>query len=528
MNQRQKNSKRSSLGLAGRVFAYGTILILSQLGISAQTVTKQLKLSTEETVKRSLESNFNLQNLRYELVKSDSGFLKSESKYSWKIVSDNSFNQTILPFNQNNVFTGNKISNDTIKGGIEKTIRTTGTYFKLEAGNTRFDSNAFEDKSNPFTASFSGLGLPPLYTGFIRLTFSQDLLKNSFGLQSRNEEKILTKQGEIARNQVSQQISQAIVDALLDFWDYSIKLHSLKTYRKLQENVKDIRNLTMRKQSLGLSESFEVNQWNSLLAQADSQLETAIVQKDEAKRKLARNLRLDDNTELSEETDLLEDIPSKPDYTADLTVAYQKRADYQNALRQKEIAEVLLKNAKNDQLPSLTVSGYAASQAQTLVSPEKNYSDPADGVGSLKYKDYQTKVALSYPIFDKGVYAGRRDSEIGVKQANLQELDIKNQVRDDVRTRIDSLEASYRIYKNSIITERESQNYYNGVLRSFRQGRMDAVSVKNALDTLVRDQLSLTQAKVNFNIDLMRYYIAKNTLLERFDLDVDKLLPNLQ
>ncbi|EQA36309.1 outer membrane efflux protein [Leptospira inadai serovar Lyme str. 10] len=528
MNDYQEQSKRFSTISTMKAFAWGAILVVSQFGLLAQSGTKQLKLTTEETVKRALESNFNLQNLRYQLVKSDSDYLKAESKYSWKIVADGSFNQTVLPFNQNNVFTGNKISDDTIKGGIEKTIRATGTYFKIEAGNRRFDSNAFEDKSNPFTASFSGLGLPPLYTGFLRLTFSQDLMKNAFGYQGRNEEKILDKQTQIAKNQVSQQISQAIVDSLLDFWDYSIKLHSLKTYRKLQENVKDIRNLTMRKQGLGLSEGFEVNQWNSLLAQADSQLETAIVQKDESKRKLARELKLDDGTELSEETDLLEEIPEKPDYAKDLVIAYQKRADYLNAIKQKEIAEVLLKNAKDNQLPSLTLSGTAASQAQTLASPQKNYSDPADGVSSFKYKDYQSKLAFSYPLFDKGVYAGRRDSEIGVRQAVLAEQDIKNQVRDDVRGRIDSLEASYRIYKNSIVTERETQSYYNGVLRSFRQGRADAVAVKNALDTLVQDQLSLTQAKVNFNIDLMRYYIAKNTLLERFDLSVDKLLPNIE
>lgn len=36
-----------------------------------------LKLTTEETVKRALESNYNLQNLRYELAKSDTNFLKT-------------------------------------------------------------------------------------------------------------------------------------------------------------------------------------------------------------------------------------------------------------------------------------------------------------------------------------------------------------------------------------------------------------------------------------------------------------------
>ncbi|PKA16790.1 TolC family protein [Leptospira haakeii] len=513
------------------VFLVSSLILLSGFsGVFSQENKsgKVLKLTTEETVKRALDSNFKLQNLRYELAKSDSSYLKAESQYSWRLVADGSFRQTVLPLNQNNVFSGTKTSDDTIKGGIEKTIRTTGTYFKLEAGNRRFDSNAFEDKSNPLTASFAGLALPPLYTGFITATVSQDLLKNSFGYKGRNQEKILDNQKEMAKSQVSLQISEAIVGSLVDFWDYSVKLQSLKTFRRLKENVSNIRNLTVRKQGLGLSEGFEVNQWNALLAQADSQLETAVVQKDEAKRKLARTLKLENDSDLSEETDLMEEIPEKPDYTKDLEIAYKKRADYLNAVREKEIAELMLKNAKSDQLPALTLSGSASSQAQTITSPDKNFTDATDGVQSARYKDFNGKVSFSYPLFDKGVAAGRRDSEIGVRQATLKENEVKNEVRDDLRGRIDSLEASYKIYKNSIVTEKETQNYYSGVVRSFQQGRADAVAVKNALDTLVRDQLSLTQAKVNFNIDLMRYYIAKNMLLERFDLDAEKLIPHLE
>ncbi|PJZ43348.1 channel protein TolC [Leptospira kmetyi] len=499
------------------------VLLLSTTLFAEGTL---LKLSTEETVKRALESNYNLQNLRYELAKSDTNFLKNDSKYSWRLVADGRASQSILPFNQANLLSGTKISDDTIKGGIEKTLQTTGTYFKVEAGTRRFDSNAFENAATT-PAGFAALGIPPLYTGFVRATISQDLLKNSFGYKGRNEVKILESQAEIAKNQVSQQISGVIVDSLVDFWDYSIKTQAVKTYRQLVENTKNIRNLTARKQGLGLSESFEVNQWNALLAQAENQLETAQVQKEEAKRKLVRSLKIPDGTTLSEETNLLEELAEKPEYTKDLEYAYKHRADFLNALKQKEIAEAALKNANNDRLPTLTLSGTGASQAQNIVSPQENYVDSTHGITTAKYKEWTGQMNFVYPIADKGIYAGVRDANIGMRQATLREEELKNEVRDDVKTRIEALEASHRIYKNNIITERESNNYYNGVLRSFRQGRADAVSVKNALDTYVQDQLRLTQAKVNFNIDLLRYYLAKNSLLERFQVERDKLLPNL-
>lgn len=126
----------------------GNFVLLS-LSIPLFADDSVLKLTTEETVKRALESNYNLQNLRYELAKSDTNFLKNDSKYSWRLVADGRSSQSILPFNQTNIFTGTKISDDTIKGGIEKILQTTGTYFKVEAGTRRFDSNAFE---NPATS----------------------------------------------------------------------------------------------------------------------------------------------------------------------------------------------------------------------------------------------------------------------------------------------------------------------------------------------------------------------------------------
>ncbi|EMY77108.1 outer membrane efflux protein [Leptospira weilii serovar Ranarum str. ICFT] len=525
MNIQNKNSKLWILKRTGVGILLSSFVLLPFTALFADG-SAVLKLTTEETVKRALESNYNLQNLRYELAKSDTNFLKNDSKYSWRLVADGKSSQSILPFNQANFFTGTKISDDTIKGGIEKIFQTTGTYFKVEAGNRRFDSNAFE---NPATtpSGFSALGIPPLYTGFVRATISQDLLKNSFGYKGRNEVKILESQAEMMKNQVSQQISAVIVDSLVDFWDYSIKTQAVKTYTQLVENTKNIRNLTARKQGLGLSESFEVNQWNALLAQAQNQLETAQVQKEESKRKLVRSLKIPDGTSLSEETNLLEELVEKPDYTKDLEYAYKHRADFLNALKQKEIAEAALKNANNDRLPTLTLSGTGASQSQNVISPQDNYSDSNQGITTTKYKEWTGQMNFVYPLADKGIYAGVRDANIGMRQATLKEEELKNEVRDDVKTRIEALEASHRIYKNNITTERETQNYYNGVLRSFRQGRADAVSVKNALDTHVQDQLRLTQARVNFNIDLLRYHLAKNALLERFQVDRDKLLPHL-
>lgn len=137
----------------------------------------------------------------------------------------------------------------------------------------------------------------------------------------------------------------------------------------------------------------------------------------------------------------------------------------------------------------------------------------------------QGSLDLSYPIMDKGVKAGIRDAEIQKRQVSLEEADLVKAVSDDVKTRIDILKASFQVMENAKHTEEESKKYYNGVLRSFQQGRFNALAVKNALDTHVQDQLSLVRAKVDYNINLHRYYVAKNVLFEEYGVDRSKLLP---
>jgi hypothetical protein len=56
-------------------------------------------------------------------------------------------------------------------------------------------------------------------------------------------------------------------------------------------------------------------------------------------------------------------------------------------------------------------------------------------------------------------------------------------------------------------------------------GRFNALAVKNALDTYVQNQLQEIQARINYNINLMRYDLSKNALLDKFEINVDKLVP---
>jgi outer membrane protein TolC len=486
--------------------------------------TAKTTFSIQEAIHRALENDPKILRKKLELANSSRDEMKNQGRYSWRVVAGANISQNKNPFNQSTILSGTKAQTNEYNLGLEK-LFSTGTYFKVNVGTKRFDNNAFEDSFRT-PAGFNALGIGPLYTGSVSVTIAQELLKNSFGYKERKTEEILENNTLILKDQLEQELANLIVGSLVEYWDYSVKDNAAKTYEQLLANTKNIRNLTIRKRSLGLSESFEVNQWNALLAQAESQLQNAIVERDEAKRKLIRTLDLPANTDFAKTTPLNEDLPTPLNYTADLEYAYLHRADYKNIARKKENAELAMKMANNDALPSLKVSGSMGYQAQNLVGHGQNFSDKKTGVSSGLYPIKQGALDFSYPIADKGVKAGIRDAEIQKRQANLESEDIHKFVADDVKTRIDVLKVSHKIYKNAEVTELETRKYYNGVLRSFQQGRFNAVSVKNALDALIQDQLNLIRTKVDYNINLHRYYVSKNSLFEEYKIDREKLVPD--
>jgi len=483
-----------------------------------------LKLTIKEAVQRAIEHSPEIRNTSFELVKVDSNFLKSESKYSWRLIGGVDSQKSINPDNQLNFFTGTKVTTDKISGGIEKVFNT-GTYFKTEISTTRFDSNAFEDPVRNASNGFSGLALPALYTGAVTVTLSQDILKNSFGIQDKNIQKIIKNQGEIGKLDLGFKLSTTIVDTLITYWSSIISDSSVKTFEQLLKNSKDVRDLTKQKATLGLAESFEINQWNALVSQTENQLEKAKLDNEENRRKLIRILNLPPETQFGEMTDLRLDLPSDINFEKDLEYAFKNRNDWKGIAFKKEIAQMSRDNAKNNALPSVKFTGIRSSKSQTILTPQYNFTNTDTGVPTAKFWDGTANLKIEYPILDKGVRADIRDSEILNAQVKIQEDDLYKEIINDVHNKYDQVIVGHKILENAISTTKQSEAYYKGIYNSFRLGRFNALAVKNALDTYVQNQLQEIQAGINYNINLMRYDLSKNALLERFEINVDKLVP---
>ncbi|EQA62013.1 TolC family protein [Leptospira alexanderi] len=484
-----------------------------------------LRLTLKDAVNHVLEKNITIQNAKMEYVKADGGELKNESQFTWNLIGGITIFKTTLPNNRNNIFLGTKQSQDKLSVGIEKNFKT-GTYVKLEASTTRFDSSAFEDpRTTP--SSLAILAIPPQYTSALTITLSQEILKYSFGKTQKEKEAILRQNTVIKREELIYILSQLVVQTLIQYWSLNIYDSNVKTLQDLESNTRNIRDLTTRKRNLGLSEGFEVNLWNSILSQTAGNLEKAKVSRKEAERNLIRILNADPSSKVEGVTDLQENVPVDFNVEKDYIYALEHRTDLKNLRKQREIAELNLKIKEAEDMPSLKLSGAYSTRGQNIVSPQQNVMDTNRGIASFKYPEAYAAFQFSYPLWDKGIKADIRNAKLDVENLEKKEAELKLSIKEELENRYATILAGKDILEGAKKRREEANKFYRGLSERFRQGRFTAVAVKTALDNVIQSELQVTQAKIQLNIDILRYELAKNHIFEKFGVNVNDIIDRL-
>ncbi len=516
------------LGIGIFTGLFCVLLLFSSIGAepisSKDTNSSRLKL--EDAVKNVLENNLTVKNAKLEIAKSNSAFYKNTSQYVWKVFAEITSTQIVNPNNQTTFFSGTKISNDKLAVGIEKQF-STGTYFAAELSTVRFDSNGFEGIIGQAIPGLSNLAIPPLYTGGLGFKLSQELWKHSFGKSERNTEKILENKAQIDRDQLVFILTNIVAKVLIDYWTLAIQEAAVNSFEKLVKNAKYILGVTYNKQRIGIAEPFEINLWGSVVSSLESQLEKFKLQRNSSRINLVRILGVDPKTEISGVTELKEDLPTDLNLVKDTEYAYRKRIDIKNLQRAKYGAKLSLENAEEEDAPSIKLNLYYTSRSQSLISPQYNFMDTSNGIMTNKYPEKRVEITVSYPLFDEGVKTGIRDAKLNIDQLKEKESSLYKEIEEELKNRYDAIYSSHNSLKIAKKNLEENQRYYNGIVQKFGQGRYTTLDVKRALDDLAQSELGLIQAKVNYNINLLRYDLTRNSLFDKYGIDPDKIIDEI-
>ncbi len=362
-------------------------------------------------------------------------------------------------------------------------------------------------------------GLSEYHMPVVFASVKQELLKNSFGFSERREQEILKNQGKMQRDAIIYQLAGLVVGVVVDYWTLVIDSAALENAELQLRETRRVRNIMAANVRIGLAESFDLNYYNTLVANSEARAASARQKYRDTLRNLLQTLNLDPTIRLTGKA-LLSGRPEQVDLSASLKAAYAKRTDYNNALISLENAKMALSIYRNDALPSVTAEVNVSS-----LGMDKSMGTAYSDTGKASYPTWEAKVGVTYPLNDTNQKTNERNARFQVKQAEIQVDKYRRVVRDDVTAKVEHLDTYFQLYGKAKEATRQSEIYYGQLVANLRRGRFTASVVKNGLDAMVETRQRELEALVQYNVALLQLDLAKNELFDRYRIDVNKYIP---
>ncbi len=504
------------------------LIVSIMIIFSMQTAYSQAsKVTLNELVHRLIEKNFDvrLAALHYLMATSDKD--QFQAKYGFYLHGSAGYGYSESPEKGRNfLYEGAQQKQQSIQAFLSKSFHT-GTRVSVGVSSTYQDTGVNPDdivatlSADPSTAAFAplfeGMVTPPYYNSALILELRQSLLRNFLGRGERDMMKILDNVSEQKKLVTLQVLSGLIVEALVYYWNIAILEENVQALQEQLESTKKVRTITQRKIRLGLAESIELLQWDSLIVMYKNQIR--IAQKDlrEGRRKLLQAVHLPENTIIDASASLYK-MKMIANFDTALKIAYQKRPDLQSARLQLKNAELALDNTKREMLPVLDLVLRAQSKGR-----DSGFGSSYQDVPSIKYPSYYIGVEVTAPLYATGLKDKIRDYSVQMAQAKTQYNQLRDNIAKEIENFMDDVQTMYDVYQGALQTQKIAYQYYQGVLRRFRQGRYSTVVVKQALDNYTKSRLETTRILVAYNVAILRLQFAQNEVMERFGLNRKKV-----
>jgi outer membrane protein TolC len=470
-------------------------------------------LSLEQAIDIVLKQNLTLQAAKYDIVMSDTAYEKAQKKYATNLNIEGGYMKQELPPSKTKNTQGDKQWQYDAGISLSK-IFSTGTTISTGVKEVFYDANDITVPGYPADPAYHK---PVLFA-----SIQQELLKNAFGVSDRRLNKMLENQTEMQRSALINILSSLVVSTLVDYWNITVQKSAVETAQAALESNTRVRTILARNVNYGLSEQYELNQYNFLVASSQANLEAARQKYNEAVRKLLRTIDMPPETQVSGVTNLADELPPL-DPEASLKTGFAKRVDYKNALLSLENAKTDLAMQENNAMPSLTLSLGISSQGQ-----DTNMGEAFNQAEKREYPAWNARAKLSYPLDDSDIKASVRNSYLKQKQAELNLKSLKLEIRDDILNRLDQVATQHQMLINSRTASREADLYYKNALRRFEQGKITAVTMKLATDAMVQSRFQELNSLVQYNVTLLLFDLAKNEVFDRYHVDVEKYLKNIK
>ncbi len=515
--RRPPKNRRGGLGGITAAFAvviYLTVCCFTHAGTgekSADLKKEKLRLTPESVLRHLLAGNLDVKQATLDYRGTDSDLRKHRALYDTMLYGRGAYSFIgNPPENPSTVFSGKEITARSYEAGISKYFNSgTSVSFSIHGLHQRITGAAID----------TGFGIIQLggegYQSAFMVTLSQDLLKNTFGIQDRFAEKMLGNTAEINRQQVKQRLSNLLAEALACYWSMAMAEEVLLTAKTGMESSERIRDLIARKFNLGLAEREDQTDWNSRVLQSKNLYETAGKNLYTTRLAMRRILSLDAETDF-EIGQAFKMTSPDIEYERAVKDAFIKRADLIHRRILVKNAEMEYTVAEHNLMPSVKLN----LSAGTLDYSPDSYTRTFNDVN----RQYSVELRADYPLENTGARTRLADARLNFQKRMVELRKLEKEIRDEIDSSINECRACFKVYIRTRQAREYGRDHYHQVLLKFNQGRYGSLRVKLALDEYIGLRLQEMQSLLEYNAALLRLDLARNMVFENFGIDVEAIL----
>ena len=396
----------------------------------------------------------------------------------------------------------------------------TGTSIETELSNSRIT----EPNSGAAFTQISGVNRSDTTdTSILKVTIRQELLRDAFGYQSSRRKKIYKTQDDIVHKQIAQRIADVVVDAVSLYWNIDLAKKNVRINEILLKNIRNVLQVVREKIKVGLSESFEINQWKAIESTAKSSRLQSIFSVNKVKRDFLQLVNLSADTDILFPDVILErTFPKEIDIKADIDYAFAQRKDIQAYELSIQNLKKQIEINKNQMLPSFSLGGSYAFRGYDTQGGSSTSNIAAE------FPRWSVDFLVSIPLDQSTAKVKLRNSLLDLEKARLELRDLERSIKDDIYTAYENLELHHANLQNSQESFTYTQRYYKKLSQNYRRGRYSAIIMKDALDNLKRTEQKLSQDLIAFNIKLIEYKVITYRFFEEIDLDIEEWIRSLK
>lgn len=457
---------------------------------------KKVFMSVEDVAQLALENNLDMQIAKFDAYAKRNDLLESVSVFDTFLSMKASHLDD--QFKPPNTIAGTKNIINAYEVGVSKELPS-GTVIGLDYSDDRANSNSAFASINPSHESIA------------KVSITQPIGKNFFGLVDRNDVKVTKKEIENSDLEALNRIENALAETLKAYWRVVLLTEELDIKQETLKKAKELYKVYSKKRWIGLSEDSDFFGSEANVAKREDEVLVAYEALKVAKYNLLLLLNEDSRMYDIEALDYLSLKDGSVGFDEALYRAILNRRDYQQAKNNIEIKKISLVTKMNELWPEIDVE---ASFAKNGLS--RKYGDANKEICDEDNPEYYIGVSFKVPLENRQARGAFNKAKIERAKA-IVEL---KRIEREIVTQINDLTTRIKLFTGSVIVNKRvaqlQEKKLNAEIQRFKYGRSNSDYLIRYQEDLLDARLKLARALYLYQATVIDLKVAQQILLDEY------------